>query len=105
MTGSQVVEKFLPEIRDRLGVEHKQIGFRVNDDAVGLRDSRRDVHLGRGRRFVKGRVDFLGHLEVRLEKQNAAGKGGFVSGMARRGVVHNEIGEGICPPGCSRATP
>jgi hypothetical protein len=25
--------------------------------------------------------------------------------MARRGVVHNEIGAGVCAPGHSRATP
>ena len=105
MTGAQIVEKFLAEIGNRLGIEHEEIRFRVDDDAVSLRHGRRDIDVRRGRRFVKRGVDFLGHLQVWLENQDAAAYSGLVSGMARRRVVHNEIGAGVCAPGHSRAAP
>ena len=94
MAGAQIVEKFLAEIGDGLGIEDEEIGLRVDDDAMSLGDRRRDIHLGSGRRFVESGVNFLRHLQVWFQNENATAQGGLVSGRARRGVVHNEIGAG-----------
>src|SRR6266513_5180365 len=96
VAGAQIVEKFLAEIGDGLGIEDEEIGLRVDDDAMSLGDSRRDIHLGGGRRVVESGVNFLRHLQVWFQNENATTQGGLVSGMARRGVVHNEIGAGVC---------
>ena len=90
MAGPEVVEKFLAEIGDRLGVENEEIGLRVDNNAMSLGDRRRDVHLGGGRRFVESGVNFLRHLQVWFQNENATAQGVLVSGMARRGVVHSE---------------
>jgi hypothetical protein len=61
-----------------------------------LRERGRHVHVGCGRRFLKSGVDFLRQLQVRFENKDPTAQGGLVSGMARRRVVHGEIGAGVC---------
>src|SRR2546423_11036138 len=102
VAGSQIVKEFRAQIRDGFGVEHEKIWLRVNDNAVGLGERRSHVDLGGRRSFVKSGVDFLRQLQVRFENKNAAAGGGLVSGMARRRVVHDEIGGGLRPWGLTR---
>ncbi len=105
VAGPQIIKKFRPEIWDGLRVEDEEIRLRVDNDAVGLGKRRRDIHLGGWCRFLKGRVNFFGQLQIRLEDEDAPARRGFINGMVRRRFVHEfKKGGGACASS-PRATP
>src|ERR1700682_6567238 len=82
VAGAEIVEKFLAQIGNGLDIEQEKIGLCVEDEVVGLFESRCHVDL-RGRSgFVKRGPDVLGEGQVRLEDKNAPARGGVGSGMA-----------------------
>jgi hypothetical protein len=95
VTGAEIVEEFLANIRNGVDIEDEEIGFCPEDDIVGLPESRRDIHLGRRGGLLQGSANFLGQIEVGLEHENASARV-IVNRMARRGWVHNEVGAEGC---------
>ena len=71
MARPQVVEEFLAEIGNGIGVEDEEIGLGLQDDALGLFQSRREIDLGGRSGFLERGANFLPEFEIGLEDEDA----------------------------------
>ena len=87
---AKIVEKFLAQIGNGLHIEDEEIRPGVEDEVLGLAESRRHIDLRGRSSFVKRGPNVFGERQVRFEHQDAPARRGVINGMARRRFVHDE---------------
>ena len=77
-----------------VGIKHEQIGLGLQNNAVGLLQSRGEIDLRRRSGFLQGGSDLLLNREIGFEDENASALFSGRRGIGRRRFVHNRNGRG-----------